>query len=684
MLTDTVPCLSPSRSVWRRPLAVACWCYTGLVAVLLLGLRATPIRTELADWVSLPLQLIAIALCLVEAGRAGTRAPAVRTVALLAATYGVLLCLANVGWNVWRPLGVEPGLVVTDTLYLLGYVVMAALFGTVYVALGGSYTSRRFWTDAGIIFATELATFWAVLFEPLRANGNQKIDQAFTLGYAIVITGMLTMAAMILMRLPRLRDHPAVLSLVGAGLIETIWEVPWLTGWLNDQAPLDPLYNLGDALGFAMIVSAAAAAPRGPCEWPARRDDGAEPAAHNFLPAITVLLGILVVAGTLATRRAADASILIGMVVACVWLIVTRQAGVHRELVKLNRVLATREADRRLTELVRQSKDLILIVNDDGTVRFASAAADAVLGAAAGALTGRLFAGLFGPAHEAQLAGLVAGLRQANGAGPEPGVVEISPDSPSGARRVLSISGSNQLDNPLIGGLTFTIADVTEQRALQREVLTLATRERARIAADIHDGVGQELVGIALLLQGAATGRDLAPDAYRAKLKALVDQLNRAIGGARDIARGLSPLQVVRGSLADALARLGDDVAGALPVTVSVDPAVDAAVTDDLAADHVYRIAHEGVQNARRHSGGTAIAVACRVEGGALVLEVRDNGRGVSGDALRQSGLGLRLLQYRAHLIQGRLGIEALPGGGTRLCLAVPLKRLAPPPAAGC
>ena len=609
-------------------------------------------------------------MCFVLAARSGQSIAETRVIAALAGAYGVIGFTGNVLWNVWRPLGREPGLYVADALYFVGYVVMATIFCLSFRYLGGSFRSRRFWMDGGIIVVTLMAAFWAALLGPLRANGNQQIDLLFTLSYALVTTVLMAMAAMVCIQLPRLTAYPAVLWLVAASLIDTLWEVPWLTGWLADADTISPLYNLGDTICYTMIVSAAAVAPLRSSHACPGGSARTEQTAHNFLPALVVLLAISLVAGSLATSRAMDAWILVGLVVLCMSLIVTRQNSVRRELADLNRALAIREADARLTELVRQSKDLILVANATGVVRFASAAAESVAGVRPAELQGRPVAGILGRAHEASLERFVRKLVDQPATS---STMELTVDAKRGQARTIRIAGSNQFNNELIGGLTLTLSDVTEQRTLEREVLSVATQERVRIAGDIHDGVGQELAGIAMLLQSAATVRDPKPDSHRAELRAIVQQVNNAIRSARDLARGLSPIQVVQGSLRSALRRLGQEVRGGMAVDVDVDAQFDDRIADDLAADHVYRIAQEAVQNAIRHSDGSAISVSCKLEHGDLLLSITDNGKGIQADQTQAPGLGLRLMHYRAHMIRGRLTVSSLSEGGTCVQLRVPL-----------
>ena len=106
----------------------------------------------------------------------------------------------------------------------------------------------------------------------------------------------------------------------------------------------------------------------------------------------------------------------------------------------------------------------------------------------------------------------------------------------------MRLRGANQLANNYIGGITLTITDISEQRALERDVLTAANQERLRLAGDIHDGLGQELSGIALMLQSLRNSPTIGESQQQTHLRTISSHVAQVIRGARDLARGLSPV----------------------------------------------------------------------------------------------------------------------------------------------
>jgi PAS domain S-box-containing protein len=361
-------------------------------------------------------------------------------------------------------------------------------------------------------------------------------------------------------------------------------------------------------------------------------------------------------------------------------LLVARQAAVRRELTSLNRALATLAADTRLTELVRQSTDAFLVVDSGGIITFASPASQSVLHLEPQQLQGTSALLLLGAAHEVALGGFLGRLVREPGS---PESLEVTVTSHPGAPRMLRISGANQLANPHIEGLALTITDVSALRSLERDVLEIASQERLRLAGDVHEGLGQQLIGIKMMLQGASKAPDADPARQKEYLKKIVDQMGDAIVSVRDLARGLSPMYVVGGSLGGALQRLGKDSSSDTPIHVAVDARFDDRIVGDFPADHLFRIAKEAVQNATRHSGCTQASIDLQLVEDQVVLAVSDNGCGCEFLPHTSNGLGLRMMDYRARVIGGSFSIGRHAAAGTLVQVTVPLRCVVGEAAAG-
>lgn len=666
-----VPVKSSAVERIRRGLAPAAVLYAVMSVVLIAIVSGSPGSWRaLPDWIAVPMQLIAMASsATVMWGHWRTQRRSAAIWALVCAFCAMSL-IATYVWNHWRPMGGVPRLSPADLCYFVDYALLTAAYAVAFKRFGGSFGDRRTWLDAATIAVALLGTFWGTLLGTfLPAAHAPRVGVPFALSYAVSLAAWMTMATLLFLRMPRLRPIP--LLLIGAGLLDAIWEVGWLATWLTDRNYVGLYYNLGDVLCFTLIACAAAITPQRPD--PQEVVAAEEHSAYAFVPTLLILLAMALFGASLAATRAPDAWILVGLVILSALLLFTRQAAARRTLAALNRELAFRVADARVTELVRQSHDAFLVIDDRGIVAFASPATETTIGTAPSSAIGSSAALLLGAGHQTTLQRFIKRLME-NGEPPAP--LEVPFETSYGQPRILKIQGANRFANVHIQGLTLTISDISEQRAMERDVLTAANHERLRLAGDIHDGLGQELSGIALMLQGLATSSNLGAAQQQAELRSILAQVVDAIRGARDLARGLSPIYVMRGSLRDALRRLVRDIGNKLPVYVHVEPLLGALLIDELPADHLYRIAREAVQNSIRHGSCSQIDVTLQVLDDYLVLEVADDGVGYEAYAAADGGLGLRMMEYRARVIGATFEIAKRDAGGTMVRASVRLSNV--------
>jgi PAS domain S-box-containing protein len=210
--------------------------------------------------------------------------------------------------------------------------------------------------------------------------------------------------------------------------------------------------------------------------------------------------------------------------------------------------------------------------------------------------------------------------------------------------------------------------DVTEQRRLEKEILEVSTREQHRIGHDLHDGVCQQLAGIAVLADVLTDKLDeqARPEAGEAqKITELVHQVNRQTRG---VARGLFPVRLEENGLVSALHELAEN-AGIFyktPCKFLCDTPV--VVRDHSVAHHLYFIAHEAILNAVKHGKAGSVEVQLVPDGNlGCVLTVRDNGVGLPGPLTSGPGMGIRIMKYRARMIGATLALHSPPGGGVEV-----------------
>jgi PAS domain S-box-containing protein len=218
--------------------------------------------------------------------------------------------------------------------------------------------------------------------------------------------------------------------------------------------------------------------------------------------------------------------------------------------------------------------------------------------------------------------------------------------------------------------LAFAV-DVTERRAFGQALMDAIGGEQRRIAEEMHDGLGQELTGLALSVRALANRAQKERDAISVELDQLALLATSCIQDAHRIVQGLSPLTNAEGNLEAALEGLAkrSSLSGLL---VRFRGQHDIPPLDLKARNHLYRIAQEAVQNALKHAAAKSIEIELSARPGAVTLSVTDDGQGLSADA--GSGLGMRTMRFRASAIGAKLSIRRGVSGGNAVVCSVPMK----------
>jgi signal transduction histidine kinase len=205
-------------------------------------------------------------------------------------------------------------------------------------------------------------------------------------------------------------------------------------------------------------------------------------------------------------------------------------------------------------------------------------------------------------------------------------------------------------------------AQLAEVRASRTRIVEAGDAERRRLERDLHDGAQQRLLGIRLALQ-LARGR-LADGG--AELDELLAEADAEVVGALDelraLARGIHPALLTEEGLAPALAGLARRAP--VPVGLSVcDGRLPAAVEATA-----YFVSAEALANIAKHAHASRGSIEVTRRNGRLAIVVSDDGVGGADEA----GAGLRGLRDRVEALDGRLEVESLPRGGTRVSAVIP------------
>ena len=211
-----------------------------------------------------------------------------------------------------------------------------------------------------------------------------------------------------------------------------------------------------------------------------------------------------------------------------------------------------------------------------------------------------------------------------------------------------------------------------QQQEFSRRLIAAHETERRRIAAELHDGLGQTLAMIKnSAVFGTRNARDLA--AARAQMDQITQQSTQAIGEVREIAYNLRPYLLDRLGLTKALRSMLNKVADASTVTLDVDLDPLDGFFGPEAEMSIYRIVQESINNVLKHADATAAVVRIQAEETAVQITVQDDGRGF--DPARQDerrGFGLLGIAERVRLLNGIYAVRSQVGEGTTLSVCLP------------
>jgi signal transduction histidine kinase len=218
----------------------------------------------------------------------------------------------------------------------------------------------------------------------------------------------------------------------------------------------------------------------------------------------------------------------------------------------------------------------------------------------------------------------------------------------------------------------FLERELAERARVDRELIENCAREQRRIAYDLHDGVGQQLVSIALSAKLLEEHLRLDHRDEAEKASAIVKLAKEAARQTRLTARSVEGADTV-GDLKTGLESLAENISHTCHVKITVVSAGDSLPISAPVATQLYRIAQEAVRNAVEHGASREVLIQLTFGDRDLVLKVEDDGDGFNTNVHGQ-GMGLRIMRYRAQCIGGSCEVFAAANKGTIICCRIPLQ----------
>lgn len=221
-----------------------------------------------------------------------------------------------------------------------------------------------------------------------------------------------------------------------------------------------------------------------------------------------------------------------------------------------------------------------------------------------------------------------------------------------------------------LGGVAI---DITERRRLEQEVLEISEQEKRRIGQDLHDGLCQHLLGLAMMSQSLADRMAGESREEAGTAQDISRFLYDAVALARGLMRGLHLVGVEAGGLVSALDEFSQTTSRLFSKRCSVETDVEVKVTDNSVATQIFRIAQEATHNAIKHANADEVKIRLTRRDSALVVTVEHDGAGFPA-VLPTTGIGLQTMKYRADLIGATLEFRNRPEGGGVVECALPLR----------
>lgn len=218
-------------------------------------------------------------------------------------------------------------------------------------------------------------------------------------------------------------------------------------------------------------------------------------------------------------------------------------------------------------------------------------------------------------------------------------------------------------------------AAMVERRRLETELLEITEKERRRIGLDLHDDLGQKLSGIALMTKGLQLKLAKEQTGAAGEAGKIHELIQEAMTHASDVAHDLATLETAQKDLPTALGDLADRARSLFKITCRFKPVGKLPSLEANTVNQLYKIAQEALTNAIKHGKAKQVGISLSNGSDQLTLTIQSDGRPFPDLRGRHTGMGLRIMNYRASLIGAALHVTANGAQGTRVICELPLKQ---------
>jgi len=213
---------------------------------------------------------------------------------------------------------------------------------------------------------------------------------------------------------------------------------------------------------------------------------------------------------------------------------------------------------------------------------------------------------------------------------------------------------------------------IDERRRLEKELLDITEQERQRLGIDLHDDLGQQLMGLSFMVKGLEQKLEDESPSRAAEAQKIHTLVCKIIRHAHDLALDLTS-ELEGDSLPAALRQLAARVKNLFSVECHVESEGGSAPLPPAVAAHLYKIAQEALTNAVKHGKARRTAVRYIQEPQQIHLSIWNDGVPFQPEASHNGRMGLRIMSYRAHVVGGSLEVTSDEKEGTKVVCLLPL-----------
>jgi two-component system, chemotaxis family, CheB/CheR fusion protein len=385
-----------------------------------------------------------------------------------------------------------------------------------------------------------------------------------------------------------------------------------------------------------------------------------------------------------------------GVVITFIELTQRKQAEAKQREADLQSIAALQEGRERMAAILNTASDAIFTMDQQGKIEIINWATEGLFGYVRDDLIGQHISLLIPSTFGGDRSVKINDLAESDQSQIMGTVREIVARRKNGSLfpAELAMSKVNHL-----GLFTGILRDISERKKLQSHILEIASDEQRRIGHELHDGTQQELTGLTLF---AGTLCDYLESSTKTKISGgkafmfeqqdldklkqtaarLLQGLEEANQHVHALSHGIMPVLIDAEGLHPALVELAAVTNVQQKVHCHIAFSGSSSVDNHSIATELYRIAQEALNNALKHGLADDILISLSQQDQQIILEVCDNGVGIdpqakNGPGNATSGLGLRIMEYRASMLGGALQVARNSGPGTTVRCIVPTTKAA-------